>query len=187
MALIRRLVEIQRQLDEAADFPSDDPVNKALVALNAESHEALREMKPHWCWWKDETIDRARVREELIDCWFFYLSLIDKLAKTIPQFDLEHHEQVLMQEMFPHIRAQLKDSLTPTDETFFHLNVLNVNSVPVGPFDMRRLMMIAGALISASLLMGLDTVEIEEGYRAKARVNLERWGKQDLPLYAELA
>ena len=72
-ALDLAILEKGRKLGKIDAFDRE----RTIYALIDEIGEMVHELKGNWCWWKatQSPVERAKVLEELVDCWHFALSL----------------------------------------------------------------------------------------------------------------
>ena len=77
--MIKTMFEMQMALDKAIYEGHGVEYNreKTRLALYDELGELVHELKADWCWWKKtcKPVDRAKVLEELVDCWHFAMSI----------------------------------------------------------------------------------------------------------------
>lgn len=77
--MIKTMVNMQKALDEAIykTHSCEYDFEKSKLALYDEIGEMVHELKGSWCWWKktQKPVDRAKVLEELVDCWHFGMSI----------------------------------------------------------------------------------------------------------------
>ena len=79
------LLEKGRALGLIEGFDHD----RCTFALIDELGEMVHELKGDWCWWKatQKPVERAKVLEELVDCWHFGLSLDNHNERELKLFD----------------------------------------------------------------------------------------------------
>lgn len=76
---LQEMIRMQRALDKAIydGHGVSYDYKKTKLALIDELGELTHELKGDWCWWKktQKPVDRAKVLEELVDCWHFAMSI----------------------------------------------------------------------------------------------------------------
>ncbi len=77
---LNEMLEMQKALDAAIykEKGIDEvPFGNIRLALLDELGELNHELKPNWCWWKNNVgeVNRNHVLEELVDCYHFGLML----------------------------------------------------------------------------------------------------------------
>ena len=77
---LQEMIQMQRELDKAiySEHGVQYDYKKTKLALIDELGELTHELKGEWCWWKktQKPVDRAKVLEELVDCWHFAMSIV---------------------------------------------------------------------------------------------------------------
>lgn len=186
-AVVKRMYSIQKKLNPYASFPYDDPraLDRVVRALNSEVHEALRELKPNWCWWQDSPINRGQLREEIVDCWFFALSLFE-LAEREGFDPVEHLFDKISFNEISSMHKELSPFRGNVQRIESMLHELDLYSKPAGEWGLLQLVRIFSQLMQISFLSGMNLFEMENNYYRKALINLERWGQQDTDLYQEI-
>lgn len=83
---INEMLKMQKAYDQSVYAAKDvhPTMEQKYLALIDEIGELTHELKPTWCWWKIHVgeVDRAKVLEELIDCWHFALSIWNEIVCT---------------------------------------------------------------------------------------------------------
>ena len=77
--MLKTMFDMQKMLDEAIykEHQCEFSYEKTRLALMDEIGEMIHELKGNWCWWKktQKPVDRAKVLEELVDCFHFGMSI----------------------------------------------------------------------------------------------------------------
>lgn len=102
--MLNEMIELQRNIDQIVF----EKFGKSYVDIDIESAlldecgELNHELKPSWCWWKENPgkVCRKKVREELVDCIHFILMLAigSQLEKSLIA-GFEHAHRLTLEEM----------------------------------------------------------------------------------------
>ena len=149
-----------------------------ILAFNIELYEFMNAVGT-WKWWKhSHQIDKARILDELADCYAFFLSVALTLPAEIKDDD-EHisYPRRNMLEVFLEVYKQVvqattsEEKVSPTDL----ITLIGTSSELQGDKHIDFMKSFAIAHVVVGLLWPEITwEEIADAYRAKSKVNMER-------------
>lgn len=170
--------------------------DRVSMALSAELGEAISATKPAWVWWKrfdqqEQEFDPAAVLEEIIDCHFFLLTMLQVLvhsnAKTDNEAELQEKHRS-MEDLLIDIQGVTADSIqqvqdkwdNPSQSELYMYAAQSLRmatghngNVEFNVHDNAVSMLVYLAV--AAMALGYDWRDILVYYQRKALENLDRW------------
>ena len=158
--IIQDMQKKQKELDVAimknqGITYKDVSLEQYYYAILDEIGELNHELKYDWCWWKktQTEVDKEKVLQELVDVWFFTLSVGNKLQ-------IEYSEEI-----------EYGYDTLPIYLDKLHRLLIDKNPNLSKVYDY---VMLVDNLKNISIKTGFTMQEVYQGYMEKLKINYER-------------
>ena len=161
------ILEMQKELDSKINNCRERTVEDIMISFIAELVEWNETTDGSHKTWKHNVYTKAEQFEEIVDCIFF-------IAQLFNHRNIKTNFEELKKDPFYKILKNNTESFN--EGSVFHLLILNALSLLANNINVEDLLISYVVLVTD--VLGYTEEEIEEEYKRKHRINLERINKK---------
>lgn len=161
------ILEMQKELDSKINNCRERTAKDIMISFIAELVEWNETTDSSHKTWKHNVYTKAEQFEEIVDCLFFIAQLFNNEKAKINFEKLKKD---------PYYKTLKNNTKCFNEEAVFHLLILNALSLLANNINVEDLLISYVVLVTD--VLGYTEEEIEEEYKRKHRINLERINKK---------